>query len=556
MNGLLPQAVWQVIDANGKPIAGAKVNTYAAGTDIRLATFVDATSTLEQTNPIVADSAGWLVLWGGSDAYKLVITDADDNEIWTLDNVTIGYGGNNGTIMVVETIDALRALTITYSIVVVLGYYAKSDGGGGTFNYDANKTDNDDNGYVITPSNSIGNGRYVRQEYGDVNVRFFGAKGDGTNDDIDAFRRAVAYAESAGGSNHKYSVKIPAGNFYLSDVVNMLGSVDLKTLMEPNAIITTDYDKAPEIIPIYGENDEQQKFVIGTGDDSGLSCPSEPFTHLIRPRRYGGTYHDDDIIQNQLKGLSLVYTQPAETEEGCPAYTDYLKLTVNPGNCGMTNAVMIAYLPAAMSKLLISGWAPGDGANGLPNMLGDVTTDTWYHVFLITNKLGNVDIGFDTSLVAQNLLGVASYYPYYRRLGSIYCTTIDGTIQIKQFSQLGDWFHWFNSVLTSKSYSAPESGTLILKGIPDGYPVRTIGSYWLSNSNAPLMGVCPTFCDDASAITVPCLIDIGLGVSTVPQQLTLMADIDSKIKYVCTGSSGSSTLECLIASYEDLRGKE
>lgn len=83
---LLPRS--QIVAADGRPVAGAKLNTYESGTSTAKAVYSDAALTIAHTNPVVADSAGRfpaMFLAGGD--YRTVLTDAEDMVIWTDDPV-------------------------------------------------------------------------------------------------------------------------------------------------------------------------------------------------------------------------------------------------------------------------------------------------------------------------------------------------------------------------------------------------------------------------------------------------------------------------------------
>ena len=73
---------------NGAVESGAKLNFYEAGTTTRKNTYSDQALTTLNTNPVVADSFGVfgpIYLTGG--LYKVVLSTADDTELWTQDNV-------------------------------------------------------------------------------------------------------------------------------------------------------------------------------------------------------------------------------------------------------------------------------------------------------------------------------------------------------------------------------------------------------------------------------------------------------------------------------------
>ena len=76
-------------------------------------------------------------------------------------------------------ISNLQAETVNFEgkAVNVLGYYAKGDGGGGLFYWDAASTEAD-NGGTIIQATAITTGRWKRVFSGAVNVKWFGAKGN------------------------------------------------------------------------------------------------------------------------------------------------------------------------------------------------------------------------------------------------------------------------------------------------------------------------------------------------------------------------------------------
>ena len=80
----------QFSDANGAPLSGGLIYTYEAGTTTNAVTFTSRTGLVNNTNPIVLDSAGrtpaeiWLT--GGS-LYKFVLKDSALVQIGSYDNI-------------------------------------------------------------------------------------------------------------------------------------------------------------------------------------------------------------------------------------------------------------------------------------------------------------------------------------------------------------------------------------------------------------------------------------------------------------------------------------
>jgi hypothetical protein len=88
LTGLLPYVRWRVTDANGTPLAGAKLSSYEAQTTTPLALYADAALTTALSNPVVSDSGGLFPeLFTLPQSYYIKLTDADDVLVWDADNV-------------------------------------------------------------------------------------------------------------------------------------------------------------------------------------------------------------------------------------------------------------------------------------------------------------------------------------------------------------------------------------------------------------------------------------------------------------------------------------
>jgi hypothetical protein len=106
-------------------------------------------------------------------------------------------------------------------VVFVLGYYADGDGGGGTFRWDGSSTTTDDGGLVIAPYSNkptcttlqTSAGRWRRVYSGPLNVRWFGAKGDLSQNDQPAFAAALAAIPNGG------TVFVPTGRYLINSPI-------------------------------------------------------------------------------------------------------------------------------------------------------------------------------------------------------------------------------------------------------------------------------------------------------------------------------------------------
>ena len=99
------------------------------------------------------------------------------------------------TVRSVPSIRDLRALPPREdgATVIVLGYHHPGDLGGGTFYWNRNSAASDDAAYTMA-SDRQSSGRWIRVPEPFVNVRAFGARGDGVSDDTGPLQKAIDYA--------------------------------------------------------------------------------------------------------------------------------------------------------------------------------------------------------------------------------------------------------------------------------------------------------------------------------------------------------------------------
>lgn len=112
----------QIIDENGSPANGWKINTYIAGTSMPAITYTDSTGLVAQSNPIIINSLGftqngqiWLVT---GVTYKLVLTDALGVVKKTEDNIS---GVNDTSNLSDEWLSIATATYISASSYSLLG---------------------------------------------------------------------------------------------------------------------------------------------------------------------------------------------------------------------------------------------------------------------------------------------------------------------------------------------------------------------------------------------------------------------------------------------------
>src|SRR5580658_4455773 len=134
--GISPVALQQFFDADGDPLAGGLLYTYASNTTTQLATYADSGGNTVNPNPIVLDSGGYAKpgIFLQALAYTFALTDANNVPQWSQNGVISEQALANlksptaqsftasGTFTVPNNISALKA--------TVVG--AGGAGGGGT----------------------------------------------------------------------------------------------------------------------------------------------------------------------------------------------------------------------------------------------------------------------------------------------------------------------------------------------------------------------------------------------------------------------------------------
>jgi hypothetical protein len=109
----------QFFDANGNPLVGGKLYSYASGTSTPLATYTDSTGSAANTNPIILDSRGECNLWLGAANYTLTLKSATDVLIWSVDGVSGTFDSSSvsytaaGTGAVTTTVQAKLRQTVS-----------------------------------------------------------------------------------------------------------------------------------------------------------------------------------------------------------------------------------------------------------------------------------------------------------------------------------------------------------------------------------------------------------------------------------------------------------
>lgn len=134
-----------------------------------------------------------------------------------------------------ETIATLSALSTaglsTGYTMFVGGFAAVGDQGGGYFYYDSASVANDNGGTIVLPASGIG--RWLRIYSGAINIKWFGAVGNGVANDTQAIQDAIdaSCPVFAASNNTGGSVYVPSGDYLVTSTINLTNSRTVGSLI-------------------------------------------------------------------------------------------------------------------------------------------------------------------------------------------------------------------------------------------------------------------------------------------------------------------------------------
>ena len=284
------------------------------------------------------------------------------NQVLNLDGDRIGS-------VVVDSIANMKNLNTEIeanATVELLGYYSKGDGGGGTFYWDSTSIE-DDNGGTIIEATGVVDGRWIRNYSGAVNVKWFGAKGDNSNDDTWAVNTALNYFKK---------VFIPKGEYKLTstltltDYNELIGEGQHSTKL--NFITTSDI-----AIEVNGSVIRLEKFTL-KGLETSLSIISETATASAQTgvRNYGS--------QNTFTDINVEYFDYGIIDDSAYLW-EY-------------NDIAIRYCRKGYASLTSADYGDGiSGGAGGPSQHGTMQGSVMYACYIGAHLQGTRNFLFSTS---------------------------------------------------------------------------------------------------------------------------------------------------------------
>jgi hypothetical protein len=231
---LSPLPIQKFFDNNGRPLDGGLLFTYAAGTSVKAATYIDSSGVTPNANPIELDFRGECRLWiDPSLSYKYVLARSNDTDppaspIWSVDNITaspanadnsaIDTGSVNNIALAIPQISA----PVAFTRVIFKAANTNTSAVTLSINGGTAKAVKWQSTLALTGHEILANGLYEVVYDGaqwqlqgptldPYDARAFGAVGDGVTDDTTALR---AWAASAAKG---VALKLARGGTYVFD---------------------------------------------------------------------------------------------------------------------------------------------------------------------------------------------------------------------------------------------------------------------------------------------------------------------------------------------------
>lgn len=162
---LLPQPRMRFLDANGAPLAGGKLYSYAAGSSTPLATYTDQTGGTQNANPVILDGSGEANVWISPSAYKFVLKDSTGVTLWTVDAVSYV---DNGEIITAKLADGVLSADTPGRAKMADGFLVLAKIADGTLAATTQGRAKMGDGFVITAK--LGDGAVTTVKIADANV--------------------------------------------------------------------------------------------------------------------------------------------------------------------------------------------------------------------------------------------------------------------------------------------------------------------------------------------------------------------------------------------------
>ena len=260
--------------------------------------------------------------------------------------------------------------TSTGNRVAVLGRLTPNDGGGGDFWFNSASSVATNRGTVFAPAS--GSGRYLRIiNNSEVNVRQFGAVGDGTTEDTAAFQGAADWSDPISG--RAGTVKVPVGIYVIDSVRLTRGGQ--KWFGEAHLERGADFQTKSGVVILHKVGATGDTFEFGKPGEGVPGAPSFTFENMV------GVGHPELNIRNPV-AISAVnatnrleFTVPVSSGFKLAGGSGYTTASVSISGDGSGAAATATVSAGKVTKITVTN--PGSGyTSATATITGDGTGAT------------------------------------------------------------------------------------------------------------------------------------------------------------------------------------
>jgi hypothetical protein len=229
--------------------------------------------------------------------------------------------------------------------------------------------------------------------------------------------------------------------------------------------------------------------------------------------------------------------------------SDTMTLNIATGVCRSDDATWSIALGTGFTKTLSDVFA-ADTGNGMRRSSDPLTSDAWFYIYAMADSSGveDVDIFASTVRAWGGTVGQPSAYDKVRYIGAVYYDT--PTVQIRPYTQRGDYFRWTDPVNSINDGSGTpgtfETGTLRVPGAEDGViahlAVRVTSGSGATAGIVRTPGAGDNLATDA--VVVP---------GGAAEYCSVLTDGNGQVEYTILG--GWSNISITVLGWEDQRGK-
>ncbi len=406
--------------------AADKLVIYRAGSENLAPLFEDPTLNILVPNPVKLDGSGTLdILYLYNDEYDVVLKDLNGRITYEAQNVPVraptalsaSYRFQHATDLITDSLLSYTAGKGLHKVVV--GDIVNVDNG--NFGYEVLASG--DSSADLTTQSGVALKVFI-SDRNEINVRAFGARGDGVTDDGPAFNRALTVVQAVGAT-----LIVPPGHYRYGEELNITGALTFQgggrrdTIFEPMpgysgwfmGITESNFINTNNDGPVVNlVNDNSGLKLVGFSVRSSRDLGVGP-QHGIRCIGRNDRMHWDDIYIECLEGTHFYFGYPLNEDTSHPAFIrecDFYNIESRAGG----------EVAGQHASVVFDSYGPGDASN-LSNFYSFRVVYAYYIGTIFINNATNNSIRrlnfFGFLMHGPGSTGIPSTHPLCTICGNV-----------------------------------------------------------------------------------------------------------------------------------------